>query len=57
MNIKAFEAEFTDRFKDRKDLFKDAPNIGQVMFLRTTGSVFAAEMRRSVKVAIDDWVE
>jgi FMN reductase (NADPH) len=57
VNIEDFEAEFTDRFKDTKDLFKDAPNIGQLMFLRKTGSEFAAEMRRSVKVAIDDWVE
>ncbi|MHA2395482.1 MAG: nitroreductase family protein [Candidatus Thorarchaeota archaeon] len=57
VNIEEFEAEFTDRFKDRKDIFKDAPNIGQVMFRRKTGSEFAAEMRRSVKVAIDGWVE
>ena len=57
VKIEEFEAEFADRFKDRKDLFNDAQNIGQAMFLRKTGSDFAAEMRRSVKVAIDDWIE
>jgi nitroreductase len=57
VNIEEFEAEFTDRFRNQKNLFKDVPNIGQLMFLRKTGSEFAAEMRRSVKVAIDDWVE
>jgi len=57
VDIKEFEAEYTDRFKDRKDLFKDVSNIGQLLYMRKTGSEFAAEMRRSVKVAIEDWVE
>ena len=57
VDIKEFETEYTDRFKDRKDLFKDVSNIGQLLYLRKTGSEFAAEMRRSVKVAIDDWIE
>jgi nitroreductase len=56
VDIEAFEAEFVKRFKDRKDLFKDASNIGQLLFLRKTGSDYAAEMRRSVRVALDDWV-
>jgi nitroreductase len=55
VDIKEFEAEFEDRFRDREDMFKDVPNIGQMLFLRKTGSDFAAEMRRSVKVALDDW--
>ncbi len=57
VDIKAFESEFAKRFEDRKDLYKDVPNIGQLLFLRKTGSDFAAEMRRSVKVALRDWVE
>lgn len=57
VNIKEFEAEFAERFKDRKDLFKDASNIGQLIYLRKTGADFATEMRRSVKVAIADWSE
>jgi nitroreductase len=57
INIKDFEAEFLDRYKDGKNLFKETKNIGQFIYLRKTGSDFAAEMRRSVKVAISDWVE
>jgi nitroreductase len=57
VNIKDFESEFMDRYKDRKNLFKEVKNIGQFIYLRKTGSDFAAEMRRSVKVAISDWVE
>ena len=55
VNIKDFEEEFADRFKDRKDLFKEVKNIGQFMYLRKTGADFSHEMRRSVKVAISDW--
>jgi FMN reductase (NADPH) len=57
VDIKEFESEFVDRFKDRPDLFKDAANIGQLLYLRKTGADFSAEMRRSVKVAIKDWIE
>jgi len=57
VDIKAFESEFVKRLEDRKDLYKDVPNIGQYLFLLKTGSDFAAEMRRSVKVAISDWIE
>lgn len=37
--------------------YGDAKNIGQSVYLRKTGSTFAAEMRRSVKVALKDWTE
>lgn len=57
VNAEDFEKEFLDRVKDRKTVFAEAKNIGQFMYLRKTGSDFAAEMRRSVKVAIDDWVK
>ena len=57
VDTKKFEKEFAERFKDSKDLFKDIPNIGQLLYLRKTGSEFAAEMRRSVKVAITDWCD
>ncbi|MFX1483165.1 MAG: nitroreductase family protein [Promethearchaeota archaeon] len=57
VDIKEFETEYLERFKDRESLFKDAANIGQLQYLRKTGSAFAAEMRRSVKVAITDWCE
>jgi len=57
VDIEAFESEFTQRFKDQKDLFKNASNIGQLLFLRKTGADFSAEMRRSVKVALKDWNE
>ncbi|MBY8998571.1 MAG: nitroreductase family protein [Candidatus Thorarchaeota archaeon] len=56
-NMKEFEAEYLERYKDEKDLFKDVSNFGQRVYTRKTGSAFAAEMRRSVKVAISDWVE
>lgn len=55
VDIREFESEFLERFKDRKDLFKDASNIGRLLYLRKTGSDFSAEMRRSVKVALKDW--
>ncbi|MHA1776686.1 MAG: nitroreductase [Promethearchaeia archaeon] len=33
------------------------PNVGQLLYWRKTGSEFAAEMDRSVKVALKDWLE
>jgi len=57
IDINGFEAEFADRFKGRENLFEEVANIGQLMYMRKTGSDFAAEMRRSVKVAINDWIE
>jgi nitroreductase len=55
VDIKKFEAEYIDRFKDRQGVFDDAKNIGQLQYLRKTGADFTAEMRRSVRVAITDW--
>ena len=57
VDIKKFEAEFVNRFENRDDLFKEAPNVGSLLYLRKTGSYYAAEMRRSVNVALSDWCE
>ncbi len=57
VDMKEFEAEYVDRFKDQEDLFNDVSNIGQLQYIRKTGADFSAEMRRSVKVAIDDWCQ
>jgi len=57
VDIKKFEAEFVNRFKNRDDFSKEAPNIGSLLYLRKTGSYYAAEMRRSVNVALSDWCE
>ncbi len=43
-----------ERFKSGK-LKGNAQNLGQHYYLMKTGSSFAEEMRRSVKVAISDW--
>ncbi len=53
---KEFEKMLENHFGKRA-LHKDAQNIGQSIYLRKTGSDFAAEMRRSVKVAIRDWIQ
>ena len=55
VDTKEFEAEFAGRIKNKEELLKDVANIGQFMYLRKTGSDFSAEMRRSVKVALQDW--
>jgi FMN reductase (NADPH) len=52
-----FENALLDHFGHPKNFYKNAENLGQGIFLRKTGSDFAAEMRRSVKVAIRDWIE
>ena len=57
VDMKEFGSEFASQFKDQKNLFKDVANIGQFMYLRKTGSDFAAEMRRSVNVALKDWTK
>jgi nitroreductase len=51
--------EFLEMFQDyEKELYiEKAENLGQDYYLRKTGSEFAREMSRSVKVAILDWVE
>ncbi|MGQ4912292.1 MAG: nitroreductase family protein [Candidatus Thorarchaeota archaeon] len=56
VDAKAFESEFAERFKGMKDLGEGVANVGQLLYLRKTGSDFAREMRRSVRVALDDWV-
>jgi len=34
-----------------------AENIGQHFYLRKTGADFSGEMRRSVKVALNEWLK
>ena len=52
-----FEKMLLDHFKIKDNKFlKDTQNIGQMVYLRKTGSDYAAEMRRSVKVALKDWL-
>jgi nitroreductase len=41
---------------DRKISEKNAKNLGQDVYLRKTGADFSKEMRRSVKVAIKEWI-
>lgn len=54
-DIKDFEDTLMERYKANQALLKDVDNIGQAIYLRKTGSDYAAEMRRSVKVALKDW--
>jgi len=52
-----FEEMLVGHYKIKNNnFFKDTENIGQSIYLRKTGSDFAAEMRRSVKVALQDWL-
>lgn len=53
------KADFTEMFQHLQNdtLVKNANNLGQHYFLRKTGSDFAQEMSRSVKVAIQDWIK
>ncbi|MFX1603159.1 MAG: nitroreductase family protein [Promethearchaeota archaeon] len=53
---KEFGTMLVDIFGERWS-HEAAQNMGQSIYLRKTGSDFAAEMRRSVKVALRDWVE
>jgi nitroreductase len=57
VNSKDFESVIMGRIKNAQDILKDASNIGQAIYLRKTGASFSAERRRSVKVAIKDWIE
>ena len=52
------EQELTEMFQstDRKIVDKNAKNIGQDVYLRKSGANFSIEMRRSVKVAIKEWL-
>lgn len=50
--------DFAEMFHriQKEELVKNANNLGQNYYLRKTGSDFAQEMSRSVKVAIQDWI-
>jgi len=52
------EQEFTEMFQDsdRQITEKKAWNVGQEVYLRKTGADFSKEMRRSVKVALKEWL-
>ena len=52
---KEFETMLMEHFGQPQRFYDSAQNIGQSVYLRKTGSTFAAEMRRSVKVALQDW--
>jgi nitroreductase len=52
-----FETMLMNHFGQTSGFFGNAQNIGQGIYLRKTGSDFAAEMRRSVKIAIGDWIQ
>lgn len=51
--------EFSEMFQIfEKELYvENAENLAQDYYLRKTGSAFAQEMSRSVKVAIQDWIK
>jgi FMN reductase (NADPH) len=51
-----FEGMLMDVFQKHDDFAGGAKNIGQGIYYRKTGSDFATEMRRSVKVALKDWI-
>jgi len=43
---------------DRRGMrIKDAQNMGQNLYLSKLGADYALEMRRSVKVAIKEWIK
>jgi len=46
-------------FKNEKGRMhiKDAQNLGQNLYLAKLGADFSLEMRRSVKVAIKEWIK
>jgi len=50
--------DFDEMFKnvDRSFNLKEAKNLGQQFYLGKLGANFSKEMRRSVKVAIKDWI-
>jgi len=51
--------DFEDMMKDdpRKITVKEAENMGQQMYLGKLGMDFTVEMRRSVKVALKEWLK
>lgn len=57
VDSKAFEKMLGEHFGKTDGFSGGTQNIGQAIYWRKTGSDFAAEMRRSVKVALEDWSE
>jgi len=55
VDSRQFDTMLMNHFGNPDTFYGDAQNIGQSIYLRKTGSGFAAEMRRSVKVALSDW--
>ncbi|MFX1390467.1 MAG: nitroreductase family protein [Promethearchaeota archaeon] len=53
------KGEFSVMFQEyeKEDFVENAENLGQNYYLRKTGSAFAQEMNRSVKVALQDWLK
>jgi len=53
------EQNFTEMLKnDRRGMrIKDAQNLGQNLYLSKLGADYSLEMRRSVKVAIKEWIK
>ncbi|NVM16683.1 MAG: nitroreductase family protein [Candidatus Lokiarchaeota archaeon] len=53
------ENNFNDMLKNdpRKIVVKEAENMGQQLYLGKLGAEFTAEMRRSVKVALKEWLK
>lgn len=53
------EQNFTEMLKDEKGRthIKDAQNLGQNLYLAKLGADYSLEMRRSVKVAIKEWLK
>ncbi len=51
--------EFSEMFQnfEKESYVENAENLGQDYYLRKTGTEFAQEMSRSVKVAIQDWIK
>jgi len=53
------EDDFKDMLKNdpRKIVVKEAENMGQQLYLGKLGAEFTVEMRRSVKVALKEWLK
>ncbi|MHA1235512.1 MAG: nitroreductase family protein, partial [Promethearchaeota archaeon] len=53
------EQNFTEMLKNEKRRMniKDAQNLGQNLYLAKLGADYSLEMRRSVKVAIKEWIK
>jgi len=57
--LRLSEQNFTEMLKnDRRGMhIKDAQNMGQNLYLTKLGADYSLEMRRSVKVAIKEWIK